>query len=82
MRRPPRSPFFTSRAARKIVVMEDSFTIGKRPWFHTYSLTGIEPATRAKPTSKDDGEPSRNQANLGRARLTRLAVDAKGRIAG
>jgi hypothetical protein len=57
--------------------MEDSFTSGKRRWFHIDSRRGLKPALRAKPTSKDGGEPCRNQVNLGRARLTRLAVDAK-----
>jgi hypothetical protein len=38
---------------------------------------GRKPAVRAEPASKDDGEPCRNQVNLGRAWLMRPVEDAE-----
>jgi hypothetical protein len=57
--------------------MEDSFTSDKRSCFHIGCRRGLKPALRAKPTSKDGGEPCRNQVNLGRAWLTRSVVNVK-----
>jgi hypothetical protein len=45
-------------------------------------LAGKKPAVRAKPMSKGDGEPCRNQVNLGRAWLMRPVEDAEARTAG
>ena len=46
------------------------------------NIGGVKPAAKAKPALKGDGEPFRNQENLGRDWLRRPVVGAEARAVG